>query len=253
MFGNSDRVVVVSERQWGGAYRTSMRGRVFAVQCATDEGDLYLHAGEGIYTDPVPAAELRLVPARRRPRVLLRGMRDAMSTLLALVGAGLPAALAASALDYLSVDRVRQADVTVASASSVGSQTSGWGPPRALPLSVLLAPDEDTWWLSESVAGGVFDGDEWVELRLPGLRRVCAVGLRIKPMPRGPCSVRDFEVHASDGRGFTPCGAFQTSDTPGLQEFLLEPPVDARAVRIVCVSTAVVTAPRCGLLQVALF
>uniref|UniRef100_A0A0G4GRL1 F5/8 type C domain-containing protein n=1 Tax=Chromera velia CCMP2878 TaxID=1169474 RepID=A0A0G4GRL1_9ALVE len=121
------------------------------------------------------------------------------------------------------------------------------------PLSEALTPDTETWWISGShrMVGGL--GEEFVEVFLSEIpKRVSFFGLRIPPLPVGPLSVRRFHLLVSTERRCddkqAECewmripvsheSSFETLDRGDLQVFVLNPPVEATRVRVVCTENA---------------
>ena len=107
-----------------------------------------------------------------------------------------------------------------------------------------LDPCCENWWISANrCPGGA--GAEWVAYALgaEGVEaggaacRVERVDLRIPSLPSGPLSVRDWHLESApsaDGPWARASRDLRTLDSEGLQAFKIEPPVEARFVRIVC-------------------
>ena len=139
--------------------------------------------------DPMvlPTTALRRLSPRKQPLALGVDVREKDGALLLtlLHGRGLPKELARYALRFLYVQRVDMSEVSVRAASSNRGD---------FPLSELLSPRDDTWWISTFKEQ--FE-HEWVELATSadGLpRRVAGIKMRIPPLPYGPLSARNFDV-----------------------------------------------------------
>ena len=127
--------------------------------------------------DPMvlPTTALRRLSPRKQPLALGVDVREKDGALLLtlLHGRGLPKELARYALRFLYVQRVDMSEVSVRAASSNRGD---------FPLSELLSPRDDTWWISTFKEQ--FE-HEWVELATSadGLpRRVAGVKMKIPPL-----------------------------------------------------------------------
>ena len=201
--------------------------------------------------DPMvlPTAALRRLSPRKQPLALGVDVRERDGALLLtlLHGRGLPKELARYALRFLYVQRVDMSEVSVRAASSNRGD---------FPLSELLSPRDDTWWISTFKEQ--FE-HEWVELATSadGLpRRVAGVKMKIPPLPYGPLSAKNFDVCCAGVDGKLHYGILraETLDRAELQEFALPGSgVDAVTVRIRVFAMAAPRQHSCGIFQLALF
>jgi hypothetical protein len=150
-------------------------------------------------------------------------------------------------MSFLLVRAVVHGDVSVVGCSSHDGRH---------PLSSCLSPDEDTWWISAPRTMNQGRGREHVDFWLcrqgsnESVRRLSSISIKIPPLPRGPLSVRDFELRLrverrSDGDdGTTSFFLYQSlalssnsvRNEPGWQRFRLIEPIDANVVRLVCLN-----------------
>lgn len=141
-------------------------------------------------------------------------------------------------LNYLQIKQVEPERVRALGASSSAEH-------RSCSPQNTLRRDDRSWWISgpSSCPNGI--GSEWVLYELctaeQGRARVSFLQLKIPQLPHGPLSVRRFRLEAADA----PDGPFvraspdlTTFNTDRLQEWALEPPIEARFVRIVCTMNA---------------
>lgn len=136
-------------------------------------------------------------------------------------------------ISFLSILPVDSTQVTAVGCSSTDAQHD---------LSECLTERTGTWWISASHSMPRGTGREWVELQLgETARRMTAVCLHIPPLPVGPLSVREFTLQVLASSGSLEWkelaqDTFVVANRTGMQRFLLEEPVDAYRVRIVCLS-----------------
>lgn len=158
----------------------------------------------------------------------------AVTRLLGESGWGLPENVALQVAELLQIEKVKSQEVSVVGCSSTRGD---------FPLSVVLDLNKaDTWWISDSGTMTMGQGSEYLEFSLGGHRRLSFLGLRIPPLPQGPLSVRDFHLLAkASEEDWVPASLnpLQTLDRSDLQEFVLVPPVETTAIRLVCTSNAV--------------
>ena len=165
-------------------------------------------------------------------------------------------------VSYLVVQPVRHDQVRVIGCSSHDNHH---------PLASILSPDEDTWWISASNTMNYGRGREYVDFELAPRQgvsscRLTSISIKIPPLPVGPLSVRQFELlrqveHFSAGGDdnasipanrreddnndtatkpvvvtWTPIPLVTATlqNVTGWQQFHLALPVDAKAVRLVC-------------------
>ena len=149
----------------------------------------------------------------------------------------LPPELSKHVSKFLTVRRAVRDEVEAVTASSMDM-----APHK---LADCLVDNEESWWMSAlgTMPGG--RGEEYVEFRLskiPVLRRVIAVSVRIPPLPQGPLSVREFRVDVADEVGLwrqLP-GVHSVDNRTGMQRFPIGD-VDAHSVRVVCLSSQIST------------
>merc|ERR1712203_209081 len=157
-------------------------------------------------------------------------------------GLGLPGSVVDGIVEGLRIQRVAAADISVAGCSTTRSDFE---------LDAVLDGQDDTWWISGPGTCQRGIGKEYLEFSFGSTpRRVSFCGMKIPPLPQGPLSVRDFHLlalrndavpHSSSGRDFAedawvPAShkPMHTLDRGDLQEFAIVPPVDTRAMRLVC-------------------
>lgn len=172
-------------------------------------------------------------------------------------GLGLPGSVVDGIVECLLIQRVVAADVSVAGCSTTRSDFE---------LDAVLDGRDDTWWISGpgSCHRGV--GEEYLEFSFGSTpRRVSFCGMKVPPLPQGPLSVRDFHLlalrndavprsSAPDSRpefaedAWVPAShsPMHTLDRGNLQEFAIVPPVDTRAIRLVCTKNASAASRRPG-------
>lgn len=190
--------------------------------------DLNVDDGDEILLKSVD--DVRCVVERER---MLAGDRCPVTVVEAVLGRlGLPEA--APVLDYLVVPPVDA--VQCVGASSRLSEDMSFDD---------VVQDSDGYWLSASDRKL---GGEWLEFHFSGLRRVRRVLIRIPPRHSGSLAVKRFQLayldddnpewlryrRQNDGEATL----FYTVDvdTPAMQHFYLDPPIEARALRVVCLS-----------------
>jgi len=190
------------------------------------------------------------------PLPLLSPPAWALEALLGSRGWGLPEELVEMCLGLLRVRRVCQQEVEVVGCSSRQADH---------PLASVLERGGESWWISAAPA--VLRSEqsmEYLDFQLSGdgtARRLSFLGVRIPPLPNGPCSVRRFRLlfrgskeepwrevadkaqkvqAGSQGQGETVDRAkeWKTLDVGVLQEIALWPPIDAIALRFLCTQNA---------------
>jgi len=155
--------------------------------------------------------------------------------------------------EILSYLRIQRVDATFIRAVTASSHMLN------VELSHTLDERLDRWWISKegSCPNGI--GNEWVSYDLCcrpspnstttndrwGRRRRKVVMMNllrlvIPPLPQGPLSVRKFHLEVSDtsahkeGPWTVATEELTTLDTPEVQEWSIDPPIESRFVRIVC-------------------
>lgn len=106
------------------------------------------------------------------------------------------------------------------------------------PLSACLDPDEDSWWVSGARSMPLGRGREYVEFQLANtLCRLTSVSIKIPPIPRGPLSVKEFEllapVDVERTHWISISKRFDVRNVTGFQRFAMVP-TDVQHVRLVC-------------------
>lgn len=201
-----------------------------------------VQCGSGDAPISLKPANLRRVqlPEERPPATTMVGCLPAAAIegLLGQRGLGIPDAAAQRVADFLTIEWMDPAELSVTTCSSTRGD---------FPLKCVLDSSEGDWWISgNNLADGV--GSEYLEFSVGAtVRRVSFLALSIPPLPHGPLSVRDFHVLAllpgasgteeDDWVAASP-NPMHTLDKPGLQEFALVPPAETRALRLVCTRTA---------------
>lgn len=236
----------------------NLKHHVGIVVARTTETTVWMHppdhgvavALHGVDPMVLPKAALRRLSPRQQPLALGSDVRcrDGPLLLTLLHGRGLPKELARYALRFLYVRRVAMEEVSVRAVSSDRGD---------FPLSELLSPRDDTWWISTLKTQ--FE-HEWVDLATStdGLpRRVTGVKIKIPPLPYGPLSAKTFDVcYTGADSGWKMCYGVlraETLDRAELQEFALPGGVDATTIRIRVFSMAAPRQTSCGIFQLALF
>lgn len=173
---------------------------------------------------------------------------------------------------WLRVVPVEMADVTVPRWSSHAADQGGR---YTFHPSCTLEPGDESCWISSAPRSS--DAPEYLEYVLAGpaaaVRRVDFVSMQIPVLPHGPLSVRCFALEtwdddydgvsvevnvgasgdlAADEIGEQPPGfprpggwhrdpahSYETLDVAGLQRYAVVPPIEARAVRLVCLTNAI--------------
>jgi len=170
----------------------------------------------------------------------------AIHRLLGDTGLGMPWNVAQNVAECLLIHRVQESDIAV-----TGCSTSR----RDFELDAVLDGREDTWWISGAATCRRGIGCEYLEFGFGSTpRRVSFLGMMIPALPHGPLSVRDFHVLALRADAEPQDGAkrqfgedawvpvahkeLHTLDRGDLQEFALWPPVETRAMRVVCTKNA---------------
>ena len=135
-------------------------------------------------------------------------------------------------LRCMVVQPVDMAQVRAVCASS----SNGSGPCHP---SHTLDPSTSNWWISSSERGG---RDEYVTYELgPANVIVDFFHITIPPLPSGPLSVRTFHLQIADestGPWERATSDLMTLDVASRQWVALEPPLEARYVRVVCGTNA---------------
>jgi hypothetical protein len=256
-FEDGDLVEVVTDFYEDQPQR-NLKHHVGVVVPRTTETTVWVHPpGNGVAValhgvDPMvlPTAALRRLSPQKQPLALGGDVRcrDGPLLLTLLHGRGLPKELAQYALRFLYVRRVAMEEVSVRAVSSDRGD---------FPLSELLSPRDDTWWISTPKTQ--FE-HEWVDLATStdGLpRRVTGVKIKIPPLPYGPLSAKTFDVcYTGAESGWKMCYGVlraETLDRAELQEFALLGGVDATTIRIRVFSMAAPRQTSCGIFQLALF
>lgn len=160
----------------------------------------------------------------------------------------LPQELIRKIASYFIIERVTHSQVQAIQASSTAGR---------FPLQEVLRDDDTTWWISSTGSMPKGRGHEYVQFRLgPVLRRLSAISIKIPPLPLGPLSVRTIRLDVLLEEGATSSSLdmvphheeqqqWKTVSTPshwtvenktGYQKFELHPPIDAKVIRIVCLT-----------------
>ena len=221
---------------------------------------------------PPPQASTTAVPSscpkRTRPPLTLMGTVSYNTILILLRHTKLPEDLVASTVaSFLTIEPVRPNQVTVIGASSDRGD---------FPLANVLKHDEQTWWISDHMSMPEGKGTVYVVFEMNGgaLCRVTGIDIAIPPLPQGPLSLRDFRIdysqtqlngsaalttrgsegqesHGSrmndndDGSVGTEKERWICHETHvcqsvrGVQHLEFRTPIDARRVRLVCLSNQV--------------
>jgi len=189
---------------------------------------------------PSPTRRCRATWGSLAPDVLLRLFGES--------GFG-PANVAELIADFFRIWPVDFSKVCVSGASSSRDDC---------PLASVLNDVDDEWWISGvgSMPRGI--GCEYLEFSLgPRPRQVSVVAVKIPPWPQGPLSVRhvhllalrdDKPISHPDAWAVASALPMETLDQADLQEFALVPPLETRAVRLVCTlnAEAAAAAAACG-------
>jgi hypothetical protein len=147
----------------------------------------------------------------------------------------LPPELSVRVLEYLVIEPVSATEVQVVGCSSHDG---------VHPLKACLSDDDTTWWMAAESSMPLGRGNEHVELLMgPTLRRVKAIAIKIPPLPQGPLSVREFRLDApaNNGEWKAISSVFTLDNRLGFQRFLLADEMDAKQVRLVCLSNQIST------------
>mmetsp|Transcript_40112 Transcript_40112/g.120051 ORF Transcript_40112/g.120051 Transcript_40112/m.120051 type:complete len:280 (+) Transcript_40112:17-856(+) len=148
-------------------------------------------------------------------------------------GRVLPENVVEAIAEFLRVYRVASDDIRVAGCSSSRGD---------FPLQAALNDLENEWWISAAGTMPNGSGSEYLEFSFSRRRMVTFVAIKIPSLPHGPLSVRHFHLLARRDDDSTWVAAseetLETLDRNDLQEFALVPPVEARAVRLVCTRNA---------------
>lgn len=153
-------------------------------------------------------------------------------------GWGLPDLVARKIADHLCLHTMVPSEVLVRGCSSARGD---------FPISAVLNANENEWWISSSGSTPAGRGNEYLEFSFGGFKRVSFVALKIPPLPVGPLSVRDFHIvaltpgmQASDSNAWVVASPnpLKTLDRGDLQEFALDPPIEAESLRLVCMLNA---------------
>jgi len=154
---------------------------------------------------------------------------------------------------YLLVKSANGQDVINVSASG-----------NALPSSLytfapqsLLEPGTDSCWISQRQIVNTFKEkqpfeDMWVMFEFDNIVRVQSFSVRIPRLPNGPLSVRTFVLATSiDGKEFEISPRkYTTHDTDHIQHFCCDLPMEAKFVKMICLTAADSDSDSVGLWEV---
>jgi len=155
-------------------------------------------------------------------------------------GWGLQDDVAGVIAKFLMIKTVRRHDVEVLRSSS----TAG-----VFPLQSVFDPSPTNWWISDAMTMETGFGNEFLEFALStktDMRKMKFFSLRIPPTPQGPLSVRKFHfcwAREEEGPWLRHPRNFTTLDVQVLQEFVIDPPIEARFVRLHCTQCAGAPSP----------
>jgi len=167
------------------------------------------------------------------------GSRAAMVQWLGSKGWGLPDEVAHYVGSFFDIQRA-------SSVRCVGASSSRGD----FALSAVLESDDSKWWISGDSVYRCGKGWEWLEFVVSPddqPRRVGGIGVRIPVLPYGPLAVRTFLLHyCKEERKHHPREwhhhphLFATLDRDEMQQFaILDPPIDATRIRLVCTMSAI--------------
>eukprot|EP00980_Cylindrotheca_fusiformis_P006710 scaffold1398_cov116-Cylindrotheca_fusiformis.AAC.27 len=145
----------------------------------------------------------------------------------------LPQEIICRVADFFTVDRVQPENVTAISATSHDNRHD---------LNESLTLNKETWWISSLGSMPHGKGEEYVEFELA--RKTCRLStfkIEIPPLPSGPLSVRNLRLDClgASGAWETVSSELTVANRTGLQEFHINPPVDTRFCRVVCLTNQI--------------
>lgn len=147
----------------------------------------------------------------------------------------LPVEIIKHIANFFTIKPVIPEKVTAVKASSTDNRHD---------LQECLNPRKNTWWISSfgGMTKGV--GEEFVEFKLSNtLCRLTSFKIEIPPLPSGPLSVRTLQLVCSNDDSleeWKPASPVITVENrTGLQTFPLNPPVDTRSCRVVCLTNQI--------------
>jgi hypothetical protein len=142
----------------------------------------------------------------------------------------LPTEIIQKISSFCTVEKVKQEMVTSICASSSDNRH---------PLKESLTVNKNTWWISANISCG----GEYVEYELsPRLCRLSEFHILIPPLPAGPLSVRKLRLDCMDpnsGAWVAASPVWIIKNRADFQEFQLDPPVDTRFCRVICLSNQI--------------
>jgi hypothetical protein len=145
----------------------------------------------------------------------------------------LPQEIICKVADFFTVERVVPANVTSVRASSHDSRHD---------LQESLTMSKQTWWISAFGSMPNGRGEQYVEFELSKKTcRLCTFKIEIPPLPSGPLSVRTLRLDCmkADGTWRAVSPVWTVANRTGHQTFQLNPPVDARFCRVVCLTNQI--------------
>lgn len=103
----------------------------------------------------------------------------------------------------------------------------------------VLEPGTESCWISSSCGLQPFK-NAWLSFEFAAVIRLELFAVRIPKLPQGPLSVRRFYLESSmDGKDFEKSSPMlATLNTNNLQHFAISPPIEARFIRMRCITAA---------------
>lgn len=135
---------------------------------------------------------------------------------------------------FFTVNPVIPSEVVASSCSSSSGQHD---------LQACLDENKSIWWISAIGSMPMGKGEEYVEFKLTSsnLCRLSSLSIEIPPLPLGPLSVRTMRLEGKFGddswEAVSPI--WIVLNRTGLQTYKLHPPIDAKYVRLVCLTNQI--------------